>query len=536
MNHRGYHRGLVPAAILLGCTLVSFALAERNGAPMAALGTVRFATSCTDEADARFDRALALLHHMMYAEAEEAFAAVVAEDPDCAMAHWGIAMSLIHPVWAGSPTPADMARGREALAQARASDSASAREGAYLDAAGAFFDAADADYPTRLQSLRDAMRRVHDVYPDDADAAALYALMLVATAPVDDVSRGQQRRAAELLADVRRRIPDHPGSIHYAIHAHDSPELAAEGEEIARRYDAIAPEVPHALHMASHIFVRLGMWSESAQWNRRSADAALALSAGAPIVNHYPHAMDYLAYAYLQQAADDDASALFDELRAHDAYRFDFGAVHAFTAIPARLALERQRWAEAAALPIRTPEAIDWDAFPQLEAITHFARGIGAARSGNLGAAQASLASLEALGAQTSGYWSQQVKLQRLAVSAWIAHAQGDDDRAVQDMRAAAELEAEVGKHPVTPSGVAPVGEQLGDLYWALNRPAEALAAYEAVLRVAPHRLNSLAGAVRAASALGDVDRVGRHRTPLLEAIEGADGDRARLLRSLGAF
>ena len=491
-------------------------------------GRVDFATSCEPAAQERLGTGLALLHHMMYEQAEAEFVAVSEADDACAMAHWGIAMSVIHPLWGERPSDAAFEKGQAALERARALNPSTEREAAYLAATQLFFrDWADTSYPDQLAAFEAGYHALHEAYPEDVDAAAFDALGHLATAPKADQTLAHQRTAGALLEDLLTRAPDHPGLFHYTIHAYDNPALADRALTVARDYDDLAPDVPHALHMPSHIFIRLGHWPDAIDWNTRSAAAALRQPVGGMTSMHYAHALDYLAYARLQQGRDGEAHTVLDDVMAVTDFQPTFATAYAIAAVPARLVLERGRWAEAAALPVRTHGAFPWDRFPGAEAITHFARGLGAARSDDPDAAREAVAALDALHARMteSGetYWAVLADAQRKAVNAWLAYGEGDEARALNLMREAADLEDSVDKHPVTPGAVLPARELLGDMLLLMERPEEALAAYDAALRISPNRLNSLYGAARAAESTGDSARARTYYTQLVEQTTGAE-------------
>lgn len=474
-----------------------------------ALGAVEVQAACNPAATAQLKRGLALLHHMTYEAAAQAFADAAQSDSTCAMAYWGQAMAYIHPLWSDPPTAENFNRGSELLQKAAGQQQATARERAYIDAAMAYYRPGPAATESaNLSAFADGWRRAHELDPQDPEAASFHALALLATADPADKTYARQRQAAALLAAVRRRIPDHPAAYHYLIHAFDYPPLADQALEVARGYADIAPDVPHALHMPTHIFTRMGMWQDSIAWNRRSAAAALKHPVDGQVSLHYLHALDYLAYAHLQLGQDQQAREVLRTLEAIDRpMQVELAVPYALAAVPARLALERQQWRTAAALPPRTPERYPWDRFPAMEAITWFARALGAAHLRDTASAQKAIDRLDALHApasRSSSYWGRQVAIQRTAASAWLAHARGEDERALTLMHDAARDEAATEKHPVTPGEVLPASELLGDLLLELGRPAEARKAYEASLARNPNRLNSLAGAGRAAQLAGD--------------------------------
>jgi tetratricopeptide (TPR) repeat protein len=390
----------------------------------------------------------------------------------------------------------------------------------------------------RLAAFEARLAQAAAAHPDDLDVVALHALSLIATAPPGDRSLAQQQRAGEILRALHAREATHPGAIHYGIHAFDHPPLAHRAVDLAHAYDQIAPEVPHALHMPTHIFVRLGHWPEVIDSNRRSAAAALENPVDGAVSHHYAHAADYLMYAYLQRGEDAAARRLLDELLSHETYQPTFISAYALAAAPARLALERGEWGAAATLPVGLPESIPWDRSPGALAIAHYARGLGGARGGDLDLARRSITELDRLeasaGEQDQGYWVEQIGIQRQVLAAWLALAEGREDEAVAAMTRAADLEDAAEKHPVTPGAVLPARELLGDLLLALDRPAEALAAYEASLEHSPRRFNTLARAARAAEAAGDAERARRHYRELVEVAPG--GGRPELARAREAL
>jgi tetratricopeptide (TPR) repeat protein len=536
------------ARVSLGTVVVACALA----APVAArqdqhqhqhaapekLGTVSFPTSCAPAVQAEFARAVALLHSFWYDEAEKAFRAVAAADPSCAMAHWGVAMSLYHPIWA-PPSPEELARGRAAVEQARALGPKTEREAAYVAAVEAFFrDSGTKDHAARRAAYQKAMEALHAGHPGDDEAAIFYALALLDPTPARDKTYANQYKAGEILNRVLPRHPKHPGVAHYLIHAFDYPKVAEMALAAARSYAKIAESSPHALHMPSHIFVRLGLWDDSIRSNTDSAETArVHVRKAMPDGSSFDelHALDYLAYAYLQQGRDAEAQAALDRIRAVTKLdQQQFAAAYALAAVPARVALERRRWAEAAAVAV-APGWFPWARFPYAEAITHFARAVGAARNGDLAAAREAAGRLDAIHQalvdSKTPYWPDQVEIQRRAAAAWIARAERRDDEALSLMRAAADLEDSTDKHPVTPGAVLPARELLGDLLAELGRHAEAAAEYEAALTSAPNRLYALLGAATSAQAAGDRARATAHYAKVKELVGTRDVRRPELAR-----
>jgi tetratricopeptide (TPR) repeat protein len=535
---------LALAALLLAAPLLAQEHDHSHHGVPEQLGTVHFPVACRAELQADFDRAVALLHSFGYEEARRAFTAVSERDPGCAMAQWGVAMTLYHPLWA-PPTAAELAAGAAAAEKAAALGATEDRERAYVAAIGAFYrDSPATDHRTRAAAYRAAMADLVRRFPDDDEGQIFHALALLGTAPPSDSTYAQQKQAAAILGKLLPEHPEHPGIAHYVIHSFDYPELAELALPAARSYARIAPDSPHALHMPSHIFTRLGLWKESIDSNLDSAAAGEIQAAerhpGAASFDAL-HAYDYLEYAYLQICREEKARALVERTRG--AARFDegnFAAGYALAAIPARFALERRAWREAAALaPPAAP--LPWERFPYALALHHFARSLGAARSGDpalLVAARQALAELEraATGlrqAPAAGPydWTGQVEALRLAAAGWLAQAEGRSAEAVKLLAEAADLEERVGKHPVTPGAVLPARELYADLLLELRRPAEALDHYRRTLAAAPRRFNALAGAARAAEAAGRTADAKSYYLQLLELC-GPEGSREELRRA----
>ena len=477
-----------------------------------ALGTVDFTISCSGQAQVEFTRGVALLHHMTYPQAREAFQRVANIDPRCAMAHWGIAMTLFQPLWPTRPGPEELRRGWDEVREAKALEPPTERERLFLDAAAAFFREPESpDYWKRIRRWEQAMARLHAAFPDDPEGATFYALAQLATSPSDSASRVHADRAAELLLAVYEQNPEHPGAMHYLVHANDVPGRERKSLEIIRKYESAAPDNPHALHMPTHIYTRLGDWDAVIRGNLRAAEAALEYPAGDQgqfVWDEFPHAIEYLIYALLQKGADDRAGAQLERLQGTAGLQPSFKTAFHLASTAARYALERHAWSEAMSLPPREPPALDWDRFVWPEAVTWFARGLGAAHKSEgeeARLAEMRLRELEAA-ASTTGedLFTRNIRVLRLAVGAWFAHLAEDGESSVALMRQAARLEASTPKHPVTPGPTLPASELLGDLLLEQGRPAEALVAYKGALGAYPRRFNSLLGAARAALALGD--------------------------------
>ncbi|MCI0436593.1 MAG: hypothetical protein L0271_23590 [Gemmatimonadetes bacterium] len=447
----------------------------QNQQPGAALGTADFSITCSKQAQEEFNRAIALLHHMTYPQAREAFEHVATTDPGSAMAHWGIAMTLFQPLWPTRPRPDALQRGWEAVQQAMALQPPTERERLFVAAAEAFFrEPTSPDYWLRIRRWQQAMEKVHTSFPDDHEAAAFFALAHLATAPSDTVSRAHADRAAAILLRVYGQNPDHPGALHYIVHANDVRGRERESLEITLRYEAVAPRNPHALHMPTHIHVLLGDWNGVIRGNLSAANAALEHPAGDRreyVWDEFPHAIEYLVYAYLQKGADDEAAAQLKRLVATARLEPTFKTAFRLASTQARYALERRAWNEAVLLVPREPATLDWDRFTWPEAIARFARGLGAAHLGRIGESTAAVERLEDLEDATrkagEDLFARNIRVVRLELSAWLAHVERQSETSVALMREAAELEVSTPKHAVTPGPTLPAHELLGDLSWS---------------------------------------------------------------------
>jgi tetratricopeptide (TPR) repeat protein len=507
------------------------------------LGQVRFTVSCNAAAQKQFNRATALLHSFWYDEAEKAFAAISKVDPKCGMAYWGVAMTLYHPVWAPS-TAAELEKGRAAVVNAKTAGVRTNREKEYVAAIETFYKDSDKiDHHTRALAYERAMEQVYLHYPKDHEAAIFYALALLGTATNSDKTYAKQKRAAEILNKILPEEPNHPGVAHYLIHSFDYPQLALLALPAARSYAKIAPSSPHALHMPSHIFTRLGLWEESIESNLASAAAAkkhVAMSHPGAASFDQLHALDYLIYAYLQGAEDEKAKQILDQAAALNKVDASvLAASYAFTAIPARYAVERRRWSEAAKLQLH-PLDFPWEQFRYSEAIIYFARALGAARNGDPEAARRDVDKLsaihKALVESNLGYWADQVEIQRRSAAAWLAHAEGNNAEALTLMRSAAELEGSTEKHPVTPGPIIPARELLGDMLLELKQPEQALREFETSLADSPNRFNGLYGAGRAAELLGNTKKAGDYNAKANTLSAHSQSDRPELSTIRGAF
>lgn len=481
-------------------------------APREKLGKVNFSISCSTEAQKEFNRGMALFHSFWFYPAINSFEKVLQHDPQCGMAYWGIAIMSIGNPFTWPPIPKAWKEGASAVADAQRVGAGSERERDYIAALAAFFkDWETTDYRPRLLAFEEAMKGVAARYPHDTEAQILHALVLNAAALPTDKTFANQLRAANILEPLFRKYPDHPGVAHYLIHTYDYAQLAEKGLPAARVYARVAPSVPHALHMPSHIFSRVGLWHEMVESNRASYLAAKSeLKETTLGIGAYDalHAMDYMVFAHLQQAQDQAAKRLVDEATSIRKVNVEnFPAAYAFAAIPARFALERGDWKGAATLEL-SPAGLTWSKFPQAEAVLVFARGLGAARSGDIAAARKDIARLQALKetmtATKLDYWAGQADYQIQTANAWLAFAQSRNDEAVRWMRAAAEAEDASDKHPVSPGNVASSRELLGEMLLELDRPAEAFAEFEQSLKRDPNRFRSIYGAARAAEASGN--------------------------------
>ena len=484
------------------------------------LGTVNFANSCDAKVQKELQRGIAMLHSFWYSAGERTFRHVLADDPGCSIATFGIAALLMNNPLAGqgaSPKAAETALA--ALEQGRSVAPKTQRERDYIEAVAAYYtDFANRPERARQLSRAQAFEALAAKYPDDDEAQIFAALYLAGTQLQADPTYAAYLKAAAVLEKQFAAYPDHPGVAHYLIHSYDAAPIAPQGLAAARKYALIAPDAPHALHMPSHIFTRVGAWQDSVALNRRSADAAKVDNS---LVDAY-HAADYMVYAQLQMGRDKDASRVRDEFTSAGGIGLpQFAGPYAAVAIPARLALERGDWVTASQLPMQG------SAFPQCEAITSFARALGAARKGDVAAAAENALQLEgqhkALLDAKNSYWAKEVEVQRVAVAAWVAKGRGQSDEAVRLMRAAADMEDRNEKHIVTPGRVVPARELLGDMLMELKQPAEALVAYELSQVREPNRLRGYAGAAAAAEAAGDRAKARAHSAKLVELTRNAD-------------
>ena len=530
--------------------LLGFAISEgwaqhsehgtQREAPPKQLGHVNFPVSCNPAARNDFNRAMALFHSFWFDPAKEEFAKVLRHDPECGMAHWGIAMMSMGNPFAWPPNPNALKGASAAIADAQRVGAKSERERDYIGVLAAFLkDWETRDHRTRIVAFEKAMESLVAKYPTDDEAQILYALVLNATALPTDKTFGNQLKAGAILEPLFKKYPHHPGVAHYLIHTYDYAELAERGLPAARAYARIAPAVPHALHMPSHIFSRVGLWSEMIDSNGASYLAAKnELQKTTLGVGTYDalHAMEYMVFAHLQQAQDVAAKRYLDEVAAIRKVNVENAvAAYAFASIPARFALERGDWQQAAALKLM-PADLAWSKFPQAEAIIVFARGLGAARIGDVAGARRDAERLKALkDAMTTTrmvYWADQADIQIKTVEAWIALAEKRHPEAVQLMRAAADAEDASDKHPVTPGNAAPSRQLLGEMLMTLDSPVEAFGEFERCLKRDPNRFRSIFGAARAAEISGNWEVARAYYARLQTLASNSDTNRPELTRA----
>lgn len=546
---------LVAAALMLAAAPFSASAHSEAARPapgdLRSAGKIDFPITCHAAVQPEFNRAVALLHSFFYEEARNIFTKLAAQDPDCAMAHWGIAQTWWHPIWA-PPSPAEMEAGRAAAGKAMAMK-ASPRERAYIEAIDAYYNAPEPGQAgpvgqschgpigprERVLAYEQAMQKVHAKYKDvETRVFYAFAVLAVGYATPLDKTLANQKAAGAMLDELWKQHRKHPGVAHYLIHSYDYPALATRALAPARAYADIAPWVPHALHMPSHIFTRLGMWDEAIAGNQASAEASRAYAAqhqrDAAEVEEL-HALDYQMYSYLQQARDAEAKRVLDAAAGvRTTYpEFEFIGAYALAAMPARYALERNAWAEAAQLAI--PVRPQWAKFPFIEALFEYAHALGRARTGDVAGARQAVERMRALREATTepkfDYFKRHLELQVQAASAWLAHAEGRSDEAVAMLRVAADAEDVLGKHPVTPGALVPAREQLGELLLILKRYQEAQQAYESALAIYPARFNGLYGVALAAERGGDRKAARRHYEALIKQAAKADGQRPELAR-----
>src|SRR5438132_1795309 len=553
MSIRAFFGGATFLAVLIGgLTALD---AEKSIVPepgdLRAAGTIDFKVSCATEVRPEFTRGVALLHSFFYEEARRIFTSVAEQDPNCAMAQWGIAMTWWHPIWT-PPTSDEMRAGKAAAEKALAMKTGTDLERGFITALNVYYNTSDSPNTgavgqschgpvgarDRVVAYEKAMRQLSEKYPDDFEAQTFYAFAILAAgyASPTDTTLAKQLQAAALLEKLWKKNRNHPGVVHYLIHSYDYPALAERGLPAARSYGSIAPWVPHALHMPSHIFTRLGMWEESIAANRSSADASRAYAA----MRHRDateaeelHALDYMAYSYLQEGQDNKAKKIVDftaTVRKTNP-ELEFSAAYALAAIPSRYALERNAWSEAATLPV--PELPHWSSFPSFEGLIEYSHALGRAHTGDIEGARKAIDRMQQLRDSSTDprldYFKRHLDLQIEAASAWVTYGEGKKDEAVNLLRRAADAEDIRGKHPVSPGALVPAREQLGDMLLKLNRPKEAQREFEAALKIYPGRFRGLYGAAQAAEQNGEKEKAQHYYAKLDEQTAKADGSRCEL-------
>src|SRR5436190_4421372 len=515
------------------------------------VGKVTFPITCAPDVQSDFARGLALLHSFFYEEARRVFTSVAERDPKCAMAQWGIAMTWWHPIWT-PPTPDEMRAGTAAIEKAMSMNAGSDRERGFITTLNTYYNTPDGSAAApvgqschgpvgprdRVIAYEKAMRQLRDKHPDDFEVQTFYAFAVLATgyATPNDTSLSKQLEAAGILEKLWKQNAKHPGVVHYLIHSYDYPQFAQRGLTAAKTYASIAPWVPHALHMPSHIFTRLGMWDESIAANRASAEASRAYAAmrdrDATEAEEL-HALDYMAYSYLQEAQDTEAKKIVDiaaKVKKTNP-ELEFSAAYALAAIPTRYAFERNDWASAATLTV--PNLPHWSSFPFMEALIEYGHALGRAHTGDLDGARKAIARMQQLRDATKDpkfdYFKSHLDLQMKAASAWIAATEGKKSEAIEMLHQAADAEDILGKHPVSPGAFVPIREQLGTLLLEMGQPTEAQRDFENALKMYPGRFRGLYGAARAAEQTGDKENASRYYAKLATQTAKSSGSRDEL-------
>ena len=548
------HHQRISLLIILATTLAAGHLKAATvpePGDLRAAGKVSFPVSYAPAVQSDFNRGVALLHSFFYEEARRVFTSVAERDPKCAMAQWGIAMTWWHPIWT-PPTPDEMSAGKAAIQKAMAMSAGTDRAREFITALNVYYNTPDSSPAAavgqschgpvgprdRVIAYEKAMRQLRDKHPDDFEAQTFYAFAVLAVgyATPSDTSLSKQLEAAAIFEKLWKQNANHPGVVHYLIHCYDYPALAERGLPAARSYASIAPWVPHALHMPSHIFTRLGMWDESIAANRASAEASRAYAA----MRHRDateaeelHALDYMAYSYLQEARDTEAKKIVDVAARVQKTNpeLEFSAAYALAAIPTRYAFERNDWAAAAALTV--PKLPHWSSFPFMEALIEYGHALGRAQTGDLVGARKAIVRMQELRDATKDpkfdYFKNHLDLQMQAASAWAEARDGKKSEAIEKLRQAADAEDILGKHPVSPGAFIPIREQLGNLLLEVGHGKEAQREFEAALKIYPGRFRGLYGAARAAEQTGDKENAGRYYAKLAAQTAQSTGSRDEL-------
>jgi tetratricopeptide (TPR) repeat protein len=541
---------LVALAGSLGIRHAECATAPEPG-DLRAAGKVEFPISCAPAVQSDFSHGVALLHSFFYEEARRVFTSVAERDPECPMAQWGIAMTWWHPIWT-PPTPEEMSAGKAAIKKAMTMKAGTDRERGFITALNVYYNTPDSSNAgavgqschgpvgprDRVIAYEKAMHQLRDKYADDFEVQTFYAFAVLATgyATPNDTSLSKQLEAAAIFEKLWKQNANHPGVVHYLIHCYDYPALAQRGLSAAQSYASIAPWVPHALHMPSHIFTRLGMWDESIAANGASAEASRAYAA----MRHRDateaeelHALDYMAYSYLQEARDTEAKKIVDlaaKVRKTNP-ELEFSAAYALAAIPTRYAFERNDWASAAILTV--PNLPHWSSFPFMEALIEYGHALGRAHTGDLDGARKAIARMQQLRDATKDpkfdYFKSHLDVQAQAASAWVTAGEGKKSEAIKMLRRAAEAEDILGKHPVSPGAFVPIREQLGSLLLEVGQSKQAQHEFEAALKIYPGRFRGLYGAAQAAERNGDNENASRYYAKLAAQTANATGSRDEL-------
>jgi tetratricopeptide (TPR) repeat protein len=531
MRHRVTARlGVLVTAVVASAALATGTMAQEQ------LGQVQFKTSCSADAQQKFHRAMALYHSFAWKKANQAFTEIAQADPKCGMAWWGLSMVAADNPF-GWPVSLKLPEGVEAIQKAKEVGAGTARERDYIAALEQLYkDHASTPHRTRALAYETAMEKLAQSHPDDVEAKILYGLAVSANHDLTDKTFARPLKAVGILEPLFASLPQHPGVAHYMIHSYDYPPIANKGLEAAKRYAQVAPAAAHAQHMPSHIFTRVGYWRESIDANQRSVKAAEGDT------RYTAHGLDYMVYAYLQLAEDANATkALGDAGTVRpEKGKAGFGEAFGLAAIPARLALERGRWAEAAKVELSPNLSdADWKRFPQAESVNAFARALGAARGGDVAGARREIERLgqlqKVLVERKLGYWAEQTEVQAKVATAWALRAEGKDAEALAALQAAADHEDRTEKHVVTPGPLIPARELLGDLLMELKRPAEALVQYETAIAKEPNRFRGTYGAARAAELAGDRETARKHYAHLIHQVGAGAADRPEL-RQARAF
>ncbi len=502
-------------------------------------GELKFSLSCNYDTREAFDMAVALLHSFQYTEAEKAFVKVIDNDPSCPMAYWGVAMSIYHAAWF-PPTEKDLIKGAKILAVAKKL-SMDDKQRDYINAIDVFYaNWRTSDHKTRAKKYEVEMEKIYLKYPEDTEAAIFYTLALYSTRDRVGKEYKNERKAGKILEGLFAENPNHPGIAHYIIHNYDNPVLAQKGLETARRYAKIAPSSSHAQHMPSHIFTRLGIWEESIQSNLLSAESSRCYTEAAALTGSYfeeLHATDYLVYAYIQKGDNINAEKQYAQIKDLKVFypANITAAIYPVTAIPTRLALENRDWKKAAQLELQEID-LKWEDFPWQKAIHHFGRALGGAHVKDFNAVESEIEILRQLhqdliaqNDRSKSIQVKQVEIQIKTAQAWLNFNRNDLKGGLVLMREAVEIERNTSKHPITPGDVLPAIELLGDMLLELNKPLEALIAYEENLKGHPERFNGLYGAAIAAKQSGNKEKATSYFNQLIELTKGSNSDRAEI-------